>query len=245
MNYLKLKNKFAILLMLLSVNFYSQGQIAFFPVSPTGIPYNIIISNVTVDNNNLTINSQIAVFDDSLCVGVSNYSGQANTQLVAWQGDASQQLEGFIVGNQMSFKILTFINNDTLILNASANFIQGNGNFGFGTYSVVELSAVSGIISIQDLIIPQKSYFSVYPNPFTENLNFEFEIEKNTAYNISIYDISGKLIKTFSNEIFIADKNEISWNCKDNDGQIIPNGLYLISLQTNKINSVRKILKKL
>ncbi|MBT3207312.1 MAG: T9SS type A sorting domain-containing protein [Bacteroidetes bacterium] len=234
-----------IIVLFLSICFNSLSQITFFPVSPTGIPYNIIVSEVLIDNNNLTNNSQIAVFDDSLCVGVVNYSGQANTQLVAWQGDVSQQLAGFTAGAQMIFKILTVINNDSLIIDASASFIQGNGTFGFGTYSVVELNANSGVVSTQNILIQNDNCFTVFPNPFNENLSIYFDLDISESYKISIYDISGKVIQSFSNDFNMQRAEEFFWDCKNTNGQTIKNGLYLINLQTNKKNCVRKILKKL
>jgi len=138
----------------------------FSPVEPTGLPYTIILSDVIIDEVPPMINSQIGVFDGDLCVGFILYSGESNLQLVAWQGDDAQGLEGFTPGNPMAFRIRTTWYDELNIFDASTEFIQGDGNFGYGTFSVVNLEANTGLVP--DIAVS------------SESLNFQM-VEINTS----------------------------------------------------------------
>ncbi len=50
-------------------------------------------------------------------------------------------------------------------------------------------------------------------------------------FKIKIYTVSGKLIKLIETSVNIGN-NKISWDGKDNDGDIIANGTYLYKLVT-------------
>ena len=142
---------------------------AFNPVPPTGLPYNIVLTEVLLNDSLVPIGTQIGVFDGELCVGTVFYEGNPNQNLVAWQADPSQNLEGFIPGNTISFKYHTFWYSEVKNFDATANFIRGNGTFGDGAYSVVMLSASTNlepkvalsneVINFNALVVNESSSF--------------------------------------------------------------------------------------
>ena len=71
-----------------------------------------------------------------------------------------------------------------------------------------------------------------YPNPFREELTIPFTLpESNSDYqvNISVYDITGNLVKQLTNEIYSPGYYTLNWNSMD--GQSIPDrGIYLIRM---------------
>jgi len=148
---------------------FSPGNEPFEPVPPTGLPYNIVLDEVLINDTNLPIGAQIGVFDGELCVGTAFFDGNPSMNLVAWQADPGQNLAGFTPGNTISFKYHTVWYSEVKNFDASANFLQGNGTFGDGTFSVVELSATTNLapdatlstelINFNTVIVNQSSSF--------------------------------------------------------------------------------------
>ncbi|MFQ6610954.1 MAG: hypothetical protein ACE5D7_09190, partial [Fidelibacterota bacterium] len=113
-------------------------------VAPTGLPYNIIIKSSHINNKLLKSGDQIAVFDDTLCVGVVTLSTvDQNQNIVAWQADISFGLAGYTSGNPITFKILSSLYGAPEIFNPDVTYIVGDGLFGYETYSVVDLEVTA------------------------------------------------------------------------------------------------------
>ena len=84
-----------------------------------------------------------------------------------------------------------------------------------------------------------------FPNPFKEKTFFTF---KTSTYpvniNITVFDLSGKKIKSFNNYECMTSFCSIEWDGKDKFGNKINNGTYLYSLNiSNSTNSYKNIYK--
>jgi len=117
----------------------------FDPVAPTGLPYNIIISDVTIEGGALPVNAQIGIYDGALCVGAAIYDGTENLQIISWEKDDSQSLPGFTYGNNISVKVRTPWYSVMETFDANTTFIQGDGTFGNDIYSVIALSVTTSL----------------------------------------------------------------------------------------------------
>ena len=62
------------------------------------------------------------------------------------------------------------------------------------------------------------------PNPASSSVNIAIPAPFIGSTEIFIYDISGKLIRSFSG----LETNCMQWDCRDNSGNEIPSGLYLV-----------------
>ncbi|MBN2018379.1 MAG: T9SS type A sorting domain-containing protein [Candidatus Cloacimonetes bacterium] len=73
--------------------------------------------------------------------------------------------------------------------------------------------------------------FSASPNPFSETTSICITLEKTERVDISVYDITGRLIKKY-NQLLIPSDEEyfLEFQAKDRKGDSISNGIYLISL---------------
>jgi flagellar hook assembly protein FlgD len=60
--------------------------------------------------------------------------------------------------------------------------------------------------------------------------------------NISIYDITGRLIKTLRSGRQIRGMHEIVWDGKNNKGEKISSGIYFCHLMTDEKSLSRKII---
>ena len=133
------------------INPPSPGTEAFEPVPPTGLPYNIVLSNLTINGSELPVGAQIGVFDGELCVGSAFYTGNPNQNLVAWKADPTQNLAGFTAGNAMIFKVRTPWHAEVRVFDPELTMLKGNGTFGYGSFSVVNLAVTTSLVPAFDI----------------------------------------------------------------------------------------------
>jgi len=117
----------------------------FEPVEPTGLPYHVIVTNITVNGKPVPAGAEIGVFDGDLCVGNATVTttGQTNLDIVAWQGNPSYGLIGFVVGHSITFKIWAELYGEYQEISATPTFNVGDGTFGYGSYTSASLVANS------------------------------------------------------------------------------------------------------
>ena len=77
-----------------------------------------------------------------------------------------------------------------------------------------------------------------YPNPFTNSLTIELP-EK--AKTLVIYDVTGKQVFSIS---ITTDQKKITWRGKDNTGNNLPSGVYLVIVQTETDRQVIRVIKQ-
>jgi hypothetical protein len=75
---------------------------------------------------------------------------------------------------------------------------------------------------------------SVYPNPFENDFNIRYNGEG--LMSVSIYDVAGKLIYN-KDILFTSPQKTINVDA-------ISSGVYLVKLQSNKLNYFTKLIKK-
>uniref|UniRef100_A0A7C4YFM2 Uncharacterized protein n=1 Tax=candidate division WOR-3 bacterium TaxID=2052148 RepID=A0A7C4YFM2_UNCW3 len=94
--------------------------------------------------------------------------------------------------------------------------------------------------------IPENPYIAdmiIKNTVFSKELEIELIIPSTTFVNISVYDITGKLIKTIKNDGMINGKNRIVWDGRDNYGKEIPSGVYFINSKIGYKNIQKKVIK--
>ncbi|MBC8190837.1 MAG: hypothetical protein H8E18_00505, partial [FCB group bacterium] len=114
------------------------GQNQFNPVTPTGLPYHIIINSNSITGVYNASQVEIGIFDGALCVGSGTgtiNSGQT-IDIVAWEGDPTYSLEGFTSGNPISIQLAVNEYGTNNIISADVSYSIGDGSFGYGSYSV-------------------------------------------------------------------------------------------------------------
>jgi len=94
---------------------------------------------------------------------------------------------------------------------------------------------------------PQTIEFALhqnYPNPASLSTTFSFSIPANTKdAELKIYNLKGQLVNTFIpeiNEKGITDN--LTWDCKDENGRTLSNGIYFYKLTADKKEIVKKMV---
>ncbi|MCD4683191.1 MAG: FG-GAP-like repeat-containing protein [Bacteroidales bacterium] len=82
----------------------------------------------------------------------------------------------------------------------------------------------------------------LFPNPFTDQIQFDFYLSEKTLTKISVYDILGNKIAELINEELSRGDYSISWNGKDDNGSLKP-GIYFIAFNIGDYFKTFKIIK--
>ncbi len=93
----------------------------------------------------------------------------------------------------------------------------------------------------------QKSFEFIqsYPNPFNIESTIRFNIIEASNVQIKIYNFLGKEIKLLLDQELSPGKYNIPWDARDNFGDLLPSGVYLIILKTNNsIKTFKSVLLK-
>lgn len=80
--------------------------------------------------------------------------------------------------------------------------------------------------------------YKLYPNPFQNNITIEYPVLGKTNINLSLYNFNGQLIKVLCNKKYDVGTYKFIFNTSS-----LPNGSYLLKLQTEKEVSTQKIIK--
>ena len=75
------------------------------------------------------------------------------------------------------------------------------------------------------------STVNVYPNPFTERVEFAFNITVAGDYSLRVFDILGNVVKDFGTQTMSEGTQVIEWNGMDADGKQLANGSYVYRLE--------------
>ncbi|MEW6701652.1 MAG: C25 family cysteine peptidase, partial [Bacteroidota bacterium] len=87
-----------------------------------------------------------------------------------------------------------------------------------------------------------------YPNPFSNETYFTFKLTQlPEEMRIHIYTLAGRMIKEFnlSSAELKFDFNKIYWDGRDEDGDLVANGVYLYKIITKKGNETFQATQKL
>ena len=164
----------------------------------------------------------------------------ANNNIVFKGFKSGNKIEGIdattFANGTLTFSNLDFITTNTLatistsltsthaeILSAQAPG-TGSTEEHFYTWTAYFTSG-KGTLSVEDNII--KTEFSVYPNPFSNNLNISGQIKVEA---LKLYNITGQLVK--------QNKNSNSINVSE-----LAKGVYMLEVTSDSIREVKRVIK--
>lgn len=102
------------------------------------------------------------------------------------------------------------------------------------------------------IIVPSEFSIQAFPNPFNPEVTIEYSLPTGIENNfqerkvsIKIFDILGNQVAEFLNSTQSAGRHRILWNAKNNSGDIISTGIYIISINTGEsLKSVKVLFLK-
>lgn len=128
------------------------------------------------------------------------------------------------------------------------HFISDNSN----TFSGVLIDDVeiypqrSTSIARAELQLPNPTRWKLsqnYPNPFNLNTKIEYSVPEVSDARIFIYNIKGEIVRNLLNSQVQPGFHFISWDGRDNNGNIVSSGIYLYQIQVKDFYSdIKKMI---
>ena len=207
----------------------------FSPVRSTNKPYALIVTEVLLDDDSLSIGDEIAVFDDDLCVGAVMVDGEWPIELNVWEKAGSKP--GFFPGNPMIFRIWHWETESEHETDVTLHV--GDGSFGYGIFSRLSLVA-SPAVSVSETgpALPTLFHLSpAYPNPFNPVTNIEFSLPEAVKVKMEVYDVLGQVVHVLINSELEAGYHTVKWNASG-----VSSGMYFYRLTAGDFSACRKML---
>jgi hypothetical protein len=80
---------------------------------------------------------------------------------------------------------------------------------------------------------------NAYPNPFSARTSFEVDVKVGEASEVTIYNILGQAVKTYS---VVSGSQTINWNGIDENNRTCGSGIYFYKLTTPSITQTKKLV---
>ena len=81
-----------------------------------------------------------------------------------------------------------------------------------------------------------------YPNPFNPQTSIGFSLRARGHVELSIYDVSGRLVRTLANETRSAGAYELKWDGRDERRQAVASGVYFYRLVAADFTQTKKMV---
>jgi hypothetical protein len=87
-------------------------------------------------------------------------------------------------------------------------------------------------------VVPKEfKLYSNYPNPFNPSTKIKFDVPKNSAVNLTVYDQSGKEVAALINNDLIAGTYELTYNASN-----LSSGIYFCKITAGSFTDVMKMM---
>ena len=119
---------------------------------------------------------------------------------------------------------------------AENNLLCGQiGAFGIGC------TDPSGVADRDEM--PQATrLIGAYPNPFNPATTIVFNLPRETAVSLHIFDVSGHLVRVLlDGEITTEGRREVVWNGRDDTGLMVASGTYFYRLEAGEYAETRRM----
>jgi hypothetical protein len=98
-------------------------------------------------------------------------------------------------------------------------------------------------VTTASLAVQEFTLYQNYPNPFNSQSTITISLPHNEQINLKIFDVNGRLVKTFlSGEVIEAGLHDFIWNGKTDGGKSTASGTYYAVLNTEDFSKAIKLL---
>ena len=81
-----------------------------------------------------------------------------------------------------------------------------------------------------------------YPNPFNPSTQIQYALPSESRVVISIYDLTGRKVRTLVNEVQSAGHRSVMWNATNEIGRPVSAGMYIYTIQAGDFIQNRKMV---
>jgi flagellar hook assembly protein FlgD len=86
------------------------------------------------------------------------------------------------------------------------------------------------------------AFEGIRPNPFQGSTEVHFSLATPRAATISIYDVSGRLVRRIVDGTLDAGEHRIRWDGRSSTDEMVPAGVYFVRLEAGALSHTAKIV---
>jgi hypothetical protein len=124
---------------------------------------------------------------------------------------------------------------DAGLVNQLMQFGFANRATGFASsgvfYDNVVWKKTAGV-GVDDPLASAFAIRTAAPNPFRTSTRVDFSIARRGQADLSVYDVTGRLIATLFDGVAEAGPHAVTWDGRSADGRLAPSGVYQCTLRT-------------
>ena len=199
------------------------------------MPNNMVITNVT----------PLGRFDDGTIDGGTGETEEGNFYFLGYDfASAIEPGEGAILEVEVEFT--ENLDNSSIIFMISS-ISAGDVNAVPVTIIADDFGQFSGYLNtfVEGSLPKEFTLHSNYPNPFNPSTVISYDLSRETAVKLNVYDMKGRRINALVNQVQNAGRHHVRWNAKDARGNGISAGVYLYRLEAGgKVFTEKMIFMK-
>ena len=105
-----------------------------------------------------------------------------------------------------------------------------------------EVTAKTGAAATAATDVRITALTSIQPNPFGLQTTVHFSLPSSERVRISVYDVTGALVRQLVDETMPSGQHRVSWEGKSDRGAGVPSGIYFVRMTAGSYGVVRKIV---
>ena len=169
------------------------------------------------------------------------YSIQADT--ISWWNEATQVIDEplpVFAGEQQTIAIGSL--DSTFHYYFIMRVIDDAGNWSAYSNLAEAIVPESGINDGQAVLPRQFVLHQNYPNPFNPTTIIPYSLPENCQVTIIIYNALGREVYNLVNTKQSAGHYKVEWDGRNNQGTVVPTGMYFVRMETDEFKATRKVL---
>ncbi|MCK5145510.1 T9SS type A sorting domain-containing protein [bacterium] len=102
----------------------------------------------------------------------------------------------------------------------------------------------TGVDASSPIIPDQHRLMANYPNPFNPETRIDFELggQESVQAVLTVYNVLGQEIRTLLDALAAPGIHAVTWDGRNDQGEIVPSGLYFYKLRTGTSTLTRRML---
>lgn len=116
-------------------------------------------------------------------------------------------------------------------------------NEALGGASLAKSLASGGAQGIGAARVPQAfRLYPNFPNPFNPETHIQFDLPAGVPVELRIYNALGQLVRAVVDRPYPAGTFVVTWDGRDDRGQVLPSGIYIYKIKAGDFQAQRKLL---
>ena len=127
-----------------------------------------------------------------------------------------------------------------VILGFPLYFMVGDDARTFLQKALIDIG--TGVSEDEKGTIKRVSIGKPYPEPFSMRTHFSISLPHAVPVNISIFDVSGRMVRAIHSGRLDKGRHTFTWNGRDSQGKYVASSIYFVLIETEKTRTTRKVV---